>query len=104
MADLIDRAALIANLNKFAPEHYNARINLIITKEPAVKAEPVKTAPCEYCDGQEKKLPSVVEDGSTYTTSFDGIWFNNGKAYLCDADGCDIPIKYCPMCGRRLEG
>lgn len=64
--------------------------------------EPAKTEPCEYCDGQEKRLFAVEGDGSTYATHA-GIWFNSGKAYLGDSDGCDIPIKYCPMCGRRLE-
>lgn len=34
-ADLISRKSLIENLNKFAPEHYTALINDLITKEPA---------------------------------------------------------------------
>ena len=32
--DLISRKSLIENLNKFAPEYYNALINSLITKEP----------------------------------------------------------------------
>ena len=32
--DLISRKSLIENLNKFAPEHYNALVNDLITKEP----------------------------------------------------------------------
>lgn len=32
--DLISRKSLIENLNKFAPEHYNALINNLIAKEP----------------------------------------------------------------------
>ena len=32
--DLISRKSLIENLNKFAPEHYTALINDLITKEP----------------------------------------------------------------------
>lgn len=32
--DLISRKSLIENLNKFAPEHYNALVNGLITKEP----------------------------------------------------------------------
>ena len=34
MAEYINRAELIENLNKFAPEHYNALINQLITKQP----------------------------------------------------------------------
>lgn len=32
--DLISRKSLIENLNKFAPEHYNALVNDLIMKEP----------------------------------------------------------------------
>ena len=32
--DLISRKSLIENLNKFAPEHYSALLNDLITKEP----------------------------------------------------------------------
>ena len=32
--DLISRKSLIENLNKFAPEHYNALVNNLIAKEP----------------------------------------------------------------------
>ena len=32
--DLISRKSLIENLNKFAPEHYDALVNDLITKEP----------------------------------------------------------------------
>lgn len=32
--DLISRKSLIENLNKFAPEHYNALVNDLIAKEP----------------------------------------------------------------------
>ena len=32
--DLISRKSLIENLNKFAPEHYSALVNDLITKEP----------------------------------------------------------------------
>ena len=32
--DLISRKALIENLNRFAPEHYNALVNDLIVKQP----------------------------------------------------------------------
>lgn len=35
MSDLIDREKLIADLNKFAPEHYTALVNNIITQQPS---------------------------------------------------------------------
>lgn len=47
MAEYIDREELIENLNKFAPEYYNALINLLITKQPAVDVEENKD--CEKC-------------------------------------------------------
>lgn len=35
MAEYIERESLIENLNQFAPEHYNALVNMLITKQPA---------------------------------------------------------------------
>ena len=35
--DLISRKSLIDSLNKFAPEHYNALINMLIEKEPVAQ-------------------------------------------------------------------
>ena len=56
---------------------------------PTVEAEPVKREPCETCKDAN------LEQGDTlyYQTSWDGgIDFN----YIHN-------IKYCPVCGRRLE-
>ncbi|MBR5305954.1 MAG: hypothetical protein IKU47_03435 [Oscillospiraceae bacterium] len=36
MAEYIDRKELLENLKKFAPEHYSALVNTLITKQPAV--------------------------------------------------------------------
>ena len=47
MAEYINRAELIENLNKFAPEHYNALINQLITKQPA--ADVVEVVRCKDC-------------------------------------------------------
>lgn len=47
MAEYINRAELIENLNKFAPEHYNALINQLITKQPT--ADVVKVIRCKDC-------------------------------------------------------
>ena len=47
MAEYIDREELIENLNKFAPEYYNALINQLITKQPTADVEENKD--CEQC-------------------------------------------------------
>ena len=47
MADYIDRAELIKNLNKFAPEYYNALINQLITNQPT--ADVVEVKDCGQC-------------------------------------------------------
>lgn len=57
-----------------------------------------KTEPCKYCDGSETRFRNL----SDYI-SFDYIEFENGKAFLVDADGDTIKIVACPICGRRLD-
>ena len=47
MAEYIDREELIENLNKFAPEYYNALINQLITKQPTADVE--ENEDCEQC-------------------------------------------------------
>lgn len=47
MSDYIDRKELIENLNTFAPEHYNALINMLIEKQPSVDV--VKVVRCKEC-------------------------------------------------------
>lgn len=41
MGELIDRESLLQNLNRFAPEHHNALVELLIRKQPPVDAIPV---------------------------------------------------------------
>lgn len=43
MAEYIEREALIDDLNHFAPEHYNALINMLIEKQPAADVVEVET-------------------------------------------------------------
>jgi hypothetical protein len=45
--EYIEREALIENLNKFAPEHYNALINMLIQKAPT--ADVVEVVMCKNC-------------------------------------------------------
>lgn len=47
MGDYIDRKGLIEALNKFAPEHFNALINQLVTKYPS--ADVVEVVRCRNC-------------------------------------------------------
>ena len=87
MAEYINRAELIENLNKFATEHYNALINQIITKQPTADVQEVRH----------------------------GRWISNDLggykwAYYCSECGWvdGYPFndrhKYCPNCGARMDG
>ena len=51
MSDLIDRQSLLDNLNRFAPEKYNALVNDLIMKEPAVQPEAIRCRDCRFNDG-----------------------------------------------------
>lgn len=64
--------------------------------------EDARMTPCEYCDGAQKTLPVYVYDDIPYG-SFNRIRIESDGAFLEDADGNDIRIKACPMCGRSLE-
>lgn len=66
----------------------------------ALREQEERSKGCEYCDGKQKLLP--VEDDD-YSSGNSICFYANGKPYLFDADGCDIWIKFCPMCGRKLE-
>ena len=57
MDEYINRAELIENLNKFAPEHYNALINQLITKQPTADVvEVVRCKDCKRCYEKRTKL------------------------------------------------
>ena len=55
---------------------------------------------CEYCNGSGKCF--IVDDDIPFG-SYNSIRLDGDKAFLDDADGLSIRIKFCPMCGRRLE-
>ena len=63
MAEYINRAELIENLNKFAPEHYNALINHLITKQPT--ADVVEVTRCKNCNNCE-----ILDEDSCYCSYF----------------------------------
>lgn len=66
---------------------------------------------CSLCDNK-KRLYFCEFNGSSWIKANDGKWNNNGISikdnYLvydnsngkCDPDR--IPIKYCPLCGKKL--
>lgn len=81
MAEYINRAELIENLNKFAPEHYNALINQLIIKQPAADVAEVKH----------------------------GEWLNVlfTQQYRCSLCGNVIYFgkdKFCSECGAKMDG
>ena len=71
MEEYIKREALIENLNRFAPEHYNALVNMLIKKQPAADVVEVEkvvemldymlgNCPCNYSPTDEW-LPEKCE-------------------------------------------
>lgn len=71
MKDLIDRQELIDNLNRFAPEHYSALINDLITKQKAVDVQ-VELQHMIECAAEEgaKKAIKKLKDAGRITYNF----------------------------------
>ena len=72
---------------------------------------------CKYCDIQTGwKAKAELEFDSNYevyTTVVLGDWYDEGVMLEVDVDtggydgfevSVEIPVKYCPSCGRRLYG
>lgn len=89
MAEYIERNELIKNLNKFAPEHYNALINDLIIKQPVADVEPVRR-------GHWTPHGSPPEN----------IWCcSECKALTETAHYCNkCYYDYCPNCGAKMGG
>lgn len=66
----------------------------------ALREQEERAAPCMHCDGSETPFP-VFSD--VPYASYNRIVFEDGHALMNDADGNDILIKACPMCGRELK-
>ena len=85
MAEYIEREALIDNLKCFAPEHYNALINMLIEKQPAADV-------VEVVHGAWENYPShVYRRCSVCKVEFDKPKFN-------------VRANYCPHCGAKMDG
>ena len=68
--DLISRKNLIENLNKFAPEYYNALINDLIMKEPAAfNKEKVINTLMIMATISEERMELYAEKGFTQNES-----------------------------------
>ena len=86
--EYIERDALIADLNKFAPEAYNRAADLVIRNQSAADVVEVKH----------------------------GRWERvfNGDAIMDSCTHCEIALRvhtgktpdyrYCPYCGARMDG
>lgn len=78
MSDLISRRSLIASLNKFAPEHYNALVNMLIEKEP-----------CAYdVDEVVEKLETLSDEMNDKILTKDSPLYYDGYE-----DGVDAAIE-----------
>lgn len=82
MAEYINRAELIENLNKLAPEHYNALINQLITKQPTADVREVR-------------------HGSWKLDRFGNAWCS--VCHHCGSNDAEVS-DYCPNCGARMDG
>lgn len=91
MARYIDRNELIENLNKFAPEHYTALLNQLITNQPTADVMEVK-------HGKWIAYKKTMF-GSDYKCSLCGN--------IADEDNRGnfaILTKYCSNCGAKMDG
>lgn len=82
MARYIDAEDLLNNLNKFAPESFNALINSLILKQPTADVQEVKH----------------------------GEWFlrHLGAGHYWECSECAFQLttprgNYCPNCGAKMD-
>ena len=58
--------------------------------------------PCPYCDGDGLKLPRTGEYLEVRVLAVETSWM--WRILIQDANyKHEVPIHYCPMCGRKLE-
>ena len=85
----IDADALIDNLNRFAPEHFNALINQLILKQPTADVKPVVSGKWRKID----KLGRIVKCSKCGNTlALYGVNTGRGDA------------NFCPNCGADMRG
>ena len=87
MGDLISKKALLENLNKFAPEKYDALVNGLIEKQPTVDAAPV-------VHGEWIK--------HEYAEESEGLLIPNFECSVCH-DWKREQTPFCPECGADMR-
>lgn len=81
MAEYIKRESLIENLNKFAPEQYNALVDMIIRKQPVADVvEVVRCKDCQYGKGNDYE--GSVKVPFMYHCTYDDLSYN-GADHFC---------------------
>ena len=89
MDEYINRAELIENLNKFAPEHYNALINQLITKQPAADVvEVVRCKDCEYWQSKNSKDTQGVCLCGDKDMNYGGEFYPFASDFCCYGEPC----------------
>ena len=89
MAEYIKREALIENLNKFAPEQYNALVNMLIEKQPTADVVEVK-------HGEWHLLYNCANEGVYCSVC-------HKKVYKTDYANQKIKSPFCPNCGAKMD-
>ena len=75
MVDLIDRQDLLKNLNRFAPEKYDALVNDIIKKQPTIEVKP-QWIPCSerMPENDNEVLITVWDAEDDYVEVYKGFY------------------------------
>ena len=89
MAEYINRRELLDNLNKFAPEHYNGLINMLIRNQPTADVAEVKHGEWVHTDKAKHWTGKDECSECTYHT-----WDRDDLSHL----------NYCPNCGAKMDG
>ena len=91
--EYIEREALIENLNKFAPEHYNALINMLIQKQPAADVAEVK-----HGEWRDKDWSGIAVKGYMACSQC------NVMIPRCEGTQyCLNYLYFCPKCGAKMD-
>ena len=86
MAEYIDRNELIENLKKFASEHFNDLIKMLIEKQPTADVMEVKHGKWIW-----KEL-------------YGSIWSTLVCSECEESEGANKNFDYCPHCGAKMDG
>lgn len=82
---------LINDLNKFAPEAFNALINSIILNQP-------------NADVQEVRHGRWIKIEGEFFSSTDGRSGNVVKCSMCgEPSSCGLSTPYCSICGAKMD-